>query len=68
MNTSGKTIANVFQRKIDDLNMGQELLVFSGIEEATKSVAQTKSFVLILGDFQRFSWTYHIYHSKPFYF
>ena len=38
MNTSGKTISNVFQRKIDDLNMGQELLVSSGIEEATKSV------------------------------
>ena len=51
MNTSGKTISNVFQRKIEDLDKGQELLVSSGIEEATKSVAQTKLFVLILGIF-----------------
>ena len=51
MNTSGKTIANVFQRKIDDLDKGQELFLLSGIEEATKSVAQTKSFVLILSIF-----------------
>ena len=48
MNTSGKTISNVFQRKIEDLDKGQELLVSSGIEEATKSVAQTKLFVLNL--------------------
>ena len=33
MNTSGKTISNVFQRKIEDLDKGQELLVSSGIEE-----------------------------------
>lgn len=51
MNTSGKTIANVFQRKIEDLNMGQALLVSSGIEKASESVAQTKTFVLILGIF-----------------
>ena len=68
MNTSGKTISNVFQRKIDDLNIGQELLVSSGIEEATKSVAQTKLFVLILGIFSVLAGLMHIYHSKPFYF
>ena len=51
MNTSGKTISNVFQRKIDDLNMRTRIISILGIEEATKSVAQTKSFVLILGIF-----------------
>ena len=39
MNTSGKTISNIFQRKIEDLDKGQESLVFSGIEEASESVA-----------------------------
>ncbi|WP_428909484.1 methyl-accepting chemotaxis protein [Niallia sp. Krafla_26] len=49
MNTSGKTISNVFQKKIEDLDKGQETLVFSGIEETSKSVDQTKTFVLVIG-------------------
>ena len=68
MNTSGKTISNVFQRKIEDLNKGQESLVSSGIEEAAKSVAQTKSFVLILGIFSVISWTYISITTESFYF
>ena len=52
MNTSGKTISNVFQRKIEDLDKGQELLVSSGIEEAAKLSRSIQSYLfLILGIF-----------------
>ena len=49
MNTSGKTISNVFQKKIEELDKGQEALVFSEIEKTSKSVNQTKSFVFWIG-------------------
>ena len=52
MNTSGKTISNVFQRKIEDLNKGQEILVSSGIEEATKISGANKVNCLNFRDFQ----------------
>jgi len=49
MNTSGKTISNVFQKKIAELDSGQEKIVFSGIQNASYSVSETKIFVLIIG-------------------
>ena len=58
MNTSGKTISNVFQRKIEDLDKGQESLVSSGIEEATKSVGSNKVICPNFRDCQCLSWTY----------
>ncbi|WP_394233305.1 methyl-accepting chemotaxis protein [Niallia oryzisoli] len=49
MNTSGKTISNVFQKKIAELDKGQEKIVFSGIKEASDLVSSTKLFVLVIG-------------------
>ena len=49
MNTTEKTISNVFQKKIEDLNKGQETLVSAGLKETTKEVGSTKSTVLYLG-------------------
>ena len=51
MNTTEKTISNVFQKKITDLNKGQETLVSAGLKETTKDVGSTKSIVLYLGIF-----------------
>ena len=51
MNTTEKTISNVFQKKIADLNKGQETLVSTGLTETTKVVGRTKSTVLYLGIF-----------------
>lgn len=49
MNTSGKTIANVFQKKIEILDKGQESTVSAGVKEAENSVSDTKIFVIIIG-------------------
>ncbi len=51
MNTTEKTISTVFQKKITDLNRGQETLVSVGLKETTKDVGSTKSIVLYLGIF-----------------
>ena len=51
MNTTEKTISNVFQKKITDLNKGQETLVSTGLKETTKDVGSTQSIVLYLGIF-----------------
>ena len=51
MNTTEKTISNVFQKKITDLDKGQEALVSAGLKETTKDVGSTKSIVLYLGIF-----------------
>ena len=51
MNTTEKTISTVFQKKITDLNRGQETLVSVGLKETTKEVGSTKSIVLYLGIF-----------------
>jgi methyl-accepting chemotaxis protein len=51
MNTTEKTISTVFQKKITDLNRGQETLVSVGLKETTKDVGNTKSIVLYLGIF-----------------
>lgn len=49
MNTTERTITNVFQKKIEDLDKGEETQVFDGLKETTKIVGSTKSIVLYLG-------------------
>ena len=51
MNTTEKTISTVFQKKISDLDKGQEAQVFTGLNKTTKVVGATKSTVLYLGVF-----------------
>ena len=51
MNTTEKTISTVFQKKITDLNRGQETLVSVALKETTKDAGSTKSIVLYLGIF-----------------
>ncbi len=51
MNTTEKTISNVFQKKIVDLDKGQDAQVSTGLNETTKVVGSTKSIVLYLGIF-----------------
>ncbi len=51
LNTSGKTISNVFQAKIEALDKGQEQLVMEGSKDVSNSVASTKGFVIYLGIF-----------------
>lgn len=51
LNTSGKTISNVFQKKLESLDQGQEQLVFGGIEKVSANVASTKLIVVIIGIF-----------------
>ena len=46
LNTSSKTISNVFEGKIDALVKGQEQLMQNGSDEVADSVAKTKKFVI----------------------
>jgi methyl-accepting chemotaxis protein len=49
LNTSGKTVTNVFQAKIVALDKIQEKIVFSGIESLGVAVKNTKLLVLLIG-------------------
>ena len=49
MNTSGKTISNVFQKKIEVLDKRQEKLTFTGMQETSNTVDNTKTIVLYIG-------------------
>lgn len=51
LNTSGKTISNVFQAKIEALVKGQKQYMQTGSEEVHEAVANTKNFVIYLGVF-----------------
>ena len=51
LSTSGKTISNVFQGKIEALVKGQGQLMQNGSEEVSVSVESTKEFVIYLGIF-----------------
>ena len=51
LNTSGKTISNVFQGKIEQLVAQQEIIVAEARQDVAASVDQTKQFVIILSIF-----------------
>ena len=51
LNTSGKTISNVFQAKIEALVKGQKQYMQTGSKEVSETVANTKHFVIYLGVF-----------------
>ncbi len=51
LSTSGKTISNVFQGKIEALVKGQGQLMQNGSEKVSVSVESTKQFVIYLGIF-----------------
>ncbi len=51
LNTSGKTVTNVFRAKIVELDQIQEKVVFSGIESLGVAVNKTKLLVLLIGIF-----------------
>ena len=51
LNTSSKTISNVFQGKIDALVKGQEQLMQAGSDEVASAVERTKITVILLGIF-----------------
>lgn len=51
LNTSSKTISNVFQGKIDALVNGQGQLMQNSSDEVADSVAKTKNFAIYLGIF-----------------
>lgn len=51
LNTSGKTISNVFQAKIDTLVKGQEQLVQQGTTNLERSIENTKKISIYLGIF-----------------
>ena len=51
LSTSGKTISNVFQGKIEALVKGQGQLMQTGSEKVSVSVESTKQFVVYLGIF-----------------
>lgn len=51
LNTSGKTISNVFQGKIEQLVQQQESIVTDARKDVAASVKQTKWFVLVLSIF-----------------
>ena len=51
LNTSGKTISNVFQAKIEALVKGQKQYMQTGTVEVSEAVVNTKEFVIYLGSF-----------------
>lgn len=49
LNTSGKTISNVFNSKIIELDETQEKIVFSGIDQINSDVKTTKVVMIVVG-------------------